>query len=473
MSDDMDQMLDSQLREAAGDLNFHIPDLPPGDFKPSRRGSTVVASVALVVMAGAAIWGIDRQVQSQPVEVATVGDGSADDQTAGDGSDGQAAEAGRPEFALSDVNLGAEPVLRQEMANPPVGEFVTDPSFGSTIVRLTDAEAGEAVVPIAAEPSAWNVDETNLLLYRTGGESIGHELYRFDPSGKVQLVTSLDIAPADIEQVYWSRVDPDILYYVDGIDLVAYNVADDSSTILMSFEGCEQVDSGSAPVPQSADDNRWGFRCLNGDAVEVMTYDRASGAVQREPAGDITQAPHPVDTGDGYLVERSDRVDLVDAQLRVVRTVPNLEPENIASVMQIDGEEFVVGPVYDGVVAGTAVAASLSNPDAEPVAIVGPDSGYPYPPSGTHRGGTGQLDEPSLAVAVTATGGDGQQTVLDGEIVAIDVASSTAARLAHHRASSSSAFSLPVVSMSPSGRYIVFASDWGGDATNTYLVYRP
>lgn len=166
-------------------------------------------------------------------------------------------------------------------------------------------------------------------------------------------------------------------------------------------------------------------------------------------------------------------MDLVDAELNVVRTVDNLEPENVASVVQLGDTEVAVGPAYSSDLVGSAVAVSLADPSTAPDVVVGPDTGYPYPPPGTNRGGTGQPGTPSLALAITGSTVDGADTVLDGEVVVVDLETSTVARLAHHRASSDSAFSRPLISMSPSGRHIVFASDWGGDATNLYLLYQP
>ncbi len=481
--DHMDDV-ESHLRGASDDLSQHVPSRPPGQFKPSPRPSmTAVAGLAVALLAGGAVWGLANRPQGQPIEVTAADETSVDEtvseELASDevesGGDGDSGADGRPTLApLTETNLGFDPVMQPEMANPGIGRFTIDPAFGSTIVRLSDVEPGEALVPIASTPSSWNVDETFLLLYRTGGERIGHELYRFDDAGRIELQAELELKAPDIEQVYRSRVDPEVLFHVDGNSLMAYNVTDRSSTTLVSFEGCESVDSGRAPIPQSANDNRWGLLCRNADQTELLAYNHQTGSLHRRPVdGDIVQAPRPVNTGGGYLVETADGVDLVDAELNLVRTVPNLEPENVGSVYELDGQEFAVGPVYRSEFVGSAVAVSLSDADAAPTVIAGPESGYPYPPAGTNRGGTGQVDNQALALAIHGTGGDGEETVLAGEVVAVDMATSAVARLAHHRATADSAFSRPITSISPSGRFIIFASDWGGDATNTYLVYRP
>ena len=96
------------------------------------------------------------------------------------------------------------------LAKPAVGQAVKDPQFGSTLRRISAASSGGAIIPMYSTISAWNADESRLILYKVGSR---HQLY----DGKTyQFIRALDISPADIEQVYWHTSDPDILFYVDA-----------------------------------------------------------------------------------------------------------------------------------------------------------------------------------------------------------------------------------------------------------------
>src|SRR6185436_9925775 len=101
---------------------------------------------------------------------------------------------------------GARPLT--PLTKPAVGAAIRDPQFGSTLRRITSVPATGAnpvVAPLYSTVSAWNADESRLLLYHVGR---GHELY----DGRTyRFLRLLDINPADSEQVYWHTTDPDVL----------------------------------------------------------------------------------------------------------------------------------------------------------------------------------------------------------------------------------------------------------------------
>src|SRR5262245_43297863 len=102
-----------------------------------------------------------------------------------------------------------EPYPMTALAKPALGATVVDAQFGTTIRRITAVAgtgASAAIVPMYSTISAWNADESRLILYAVGG---GHQLY----DGKTYaLIKSLAINPPDLEQVYWDTTDPDLLY---------------------------------------------------------------------------------------------------------------------------------------------------------------------------------------------------------------------------------------------------------------------
>src|SRR5439155_1654290 len=63
------------------------------------------------------------------------------------------------------------------LAKPALAQTVIDPQFGTTLRRITAVAAvgaNPAIVPLYSTVSAWNADESRLILYHVG---IGHELY--------------------------------------------------------------------------------------------------------------------------------------------------------------------------------------------------------------------------------------------------------------------------------------------------------
>jgi len=135
------------------------------------------------------------------------------------------------------------------LAQPALGGTVIDAAFGTTIRRITavaGSGANAGIVPMYTTISAWNADESLLILYSLGGG--GHQLC----DGKTyQHLRALDIRPADLEQVYWDTSDPDILYSVDGQEFIRYHVSAGTQDKLHSFNalcGSSSVSNGGDPM---------------------------------------------------------------------------------------------------------------------------------------------------------------------------------------------------------------------------------
>ena len=118
---------------------------------------------------------------------------------------------------------------------------------------------------------------------------------------------------------------------------------------------------------------------------------------------------------------------------------------------------------------GTLVTYRLDTGEGR--VVIGPATGYPYPPSGTHLSGLG----PPGLVALGIVGSGQGQTLLDNEIVLADVVTGRVLRVAHARTLAGEGpwgyWSETHACISPSGTRIVWASDWSGSETvDTYVV---
>ncbi|HEY4393961.1 MAG TPA: hypothetical protein VGP64_07865, partial [Polyangia bacterium] len=135
------------------------------------------------------------------------------------------------------------------LAKPALGALATDTEFGTTIRRITavgGSGANAFIVPMYSTISAWNADESLLILYAGGGA--GHQLY----DGKsYAFIRPLDISPADVEQVYWDTADPDLLYYTDGEAFIRYHVSTSKGDRLHDFSslcGSSTPTNGDDPM---------------------------------------------------------------------------------------------------------------------------------------------------------------------------------------------------------------------------------
>ncbi|MBI4750295.1 MAG: hypothetical protein HY774_17585 [Acidobacteria bacterium] len=115
-----------------------------------------------------------------------------------------------------------------EISKPLVGVQLTDPVFGTTIQRLTDARAAgvDGIFPEYSRRQAWNADET-LLLLRTGdGETLLYEGRTY------QFLKRLDVGGED---VFWHPTNPLLLYYNPDNALHSYHVFTGEDVLLHTF----------------------------------------------------------------------------------------------------------------------------------------------------------------------------------------------------------------------------------------------
>jgi hypothetical protein len=358
------------------------------------------------------------------------------------------------------------------LAKPAVGQAVRDPQLGATLRRITAAGtilgSDAAIVPVYSTVSAWNADESLLLLYHVGR---GHELY----DGRTyRFLRALAIAPNDIENVYWHTSDPDVLYYLSGTSLMRHRVSTGGNETVRTFSFCTgSITPGSDPTFTSWDSDTFGLKC----GSTAFYYHVASNTLTGTGAT-TGEAPKPAPSGtlgvaDGWVYDL-DRRGL--RRLDLANPYEHASPGRLASGRDVwSTVVFDPGPAGSGV--GSLVTFDLA--DGTSRVIVGPATGFPYPPSGTHVS-TLSYRAPGwtfLSIVGSGTGAG----VLDNELVVADASSGKVCRAAHHRSLGSENTRLgtpywaePHVVPSPTGTRAVFGSDWGGGASvDTYVLELP
>ncbi|MCY0992324.1 hypothetical protein OV203_34620 [Nannocystis sp. ILAH1] len=359
------------------------------------------------------------------------------------------------------------------LAKPEVGATVVDAEFGTTIRRIsgvTAMGANPVIKPAYSTIAAWNTDETRLILYDV---TEGHLLY----DGKTyEFLKKLPIDPPDLEQFYWHGADPSIVMFMHGKTLVRFDVDTEVEEPVHTFDFCGgPVSGGSDPMFSSWDSNRFGLVCDD----QVFVYDVATDAV----LGQVTLDENPAQIGpSGSLAYLSDTGRVVDPALDVLHTLDLLEPWGHASLgMLANGHDTWNGFVYDPGPGGNDDIGALVTwdlTDATSRVIIGPKTGYPYPPAGhisalaIHRPGW---------VVVSTIGDPSGQGLLDQELLLADTNTGQVCRVGRHRSWGQNNTNLgepywaaPTAVPSPSGTRILFGSDWGGGETvDAYVVELP
>ncbi len=357
-----------------------------------------------------------------------------------------------------------------ELAQPARFEAAIDPEFGTRIVRVTDVQSesgGDVIKPMYSTVQAWNADESLMILYDVGS---GHRLY---DGRSYEFIRGLDINPADLEQVYWHPRDPDVLFYADGSELVRYSVSNDSKEVVHSFEGCGSVSAGDDPMYISWDGNSFGFLCDTTSQAFVYHLESDTES-ERIDAADLGPQVAP----SGGLVYLAG--DIYDGNMAFVRTLDLDNPYDHASLGQLaTGQDTLNIVAYDpgspGGGVGALVVFDLTT--GEDRVIIGQETGYPYPPSGTHISAVAQRAPGWVAVSVVGNDLDGRE-VLDNELLLADTNTGEVCRIAHHHSHGKDGpqgyWAEPHASISPSATRVLFGSDWGGGETvDTYVVELP
>jgi hypothetical protein len=383
-------------------------------------------------------------------------------------------EQGREPFDLC-VGLvqDKQPRAMAPLGKPALG-VAADSGFGARLRRITDGAvtgATPATVPLYSTVPAWNADESLLILLNVTTSQ--HELY----DGKTySFIRALDIAPADVEQVYWHTSDPGSFFYVHGRTFVRYHVGPANEEPLTTFSFCEgDANGGDDPMFTSFDSNRIGLRC--GDQVFIYEVSSNSVIARKTLAGNPLQvAPS------GMLAYSSDRGYVTDAALNVLRTLDLKEPFGHASMGQLPtGEDTWNGQVFDDGPGGNTDIGSLVTWDltrGTSRVIIGPKTGWPYPPDG-HVSAMAYRRPGWMFVATFGNvSGAGP---LDLEILIANTSTGLVCRAGRHRSWGKANTKLaepywaePHIVPSPSGTRAVFASDWGnGPSVDTYVLELP
>src|SRR5664280_909495 len=151
---------------------------------------------------------------------------------------------------------------------------VTDPAFGTQVVRISDQSAfgstDQYLRNSYAKMQPWNADGSRVLLSytKTGYVLDGHS-YRL--LNKVPLNT--------IGDAVWSNTDPDAIYRSEGNALVRVSASTGAVTSLHVFAGYTSVVVGGGEGSTSNDDRYVALLATSPAGSSALVYDLVSNTV--------------------------------------------------------------------------------------------------------------------------------------------------------------------------------------------------
>jgi len=368
----------------------------------------------------------------------------------------------------------------QDIPKPSYLESYIDPSFGTTIRRITSSGNGGIIAPMYSTIQAWNADESFLIVYdRNNG------IHRLLDGRTYQFIRPLnDFQPIDIEQIFWDFNDPDILYYPDiqTDDFVKYNVRSRARSVvanLRELSNCNgSLEMGNDVQMMSWDSNVFSFRCGNETAY---TYNVSTGEVTSFIIDELDKvAPAVAPSGKRFL-HRSKIYDTTGNQMMDLNKQSN---EHSCIGRLPNGKDgffsiaFAQGP--QGGCIGDIIAHDLESGNCFPV--ISQSQGYDYPQSGTHISALAHKNTEGGWVAASMMGYDKDgQSLLDQELVIAKAEEGNikVCRIGHHRSDEDEYdyWGEPHAVISPTGTRVLFASDWSGaedgKSIDCYVVELP
>lgn len=149
---------------------------------------------------------------------------------------------------------------------PPLAQTVTEPTFGTDVIRITDIKAGKpftkskGIVNEYARADVLNADGSKAVLHTTNGHWYLYDMQTLEPLG--------NILGQGRKEPRWHATNPDLLYFVDGKRFFSYNVVTKRKETL--YDARKDYPNVSWITAQgegdgSADSRYWALMVLNYD----------------------------------------------------------------------------------------------------------------------------------------------------------------------------------------------------------------
>lgn len=368
----------------------------------------------------------------------------------------------------------------QPLNKPAYLGTTIDPSFGTTIRRITNAGVGNIIVPMYSTIQAWNANETLMIVYDQSTNQ--HQLLN---GLNYTFVRNLsDVSPKDLEQLFWDFNDPNFFYYPENWsnDFIKYNVLTQAKQTLFNFNTISNclgsIALGNDIQMMSWDSDVLSFRCGNDSA---FYYRITTAAIQKFNLTNLQNiAPMPAPSGTNFYHRTKAYNGLGNLSFNLNES--SGEHSCLGKLSNGNDAHFAIsfaqGPL--GGCLGDIIAHDLTTGNCYP--IISQSQGYDYSQSGTHISSLAHKNTEGGWIAASMMGynKDGQ-SLLDQELVIAKAEQGNikVCRIGHHRSDEDeyNYWGEPHAVISPSGTRVLFASDWSGSddgqSIDCYVVELP
>jgi hypothetical protein len=347
--------------------------------------------------------------------------------------------------------------MHREPPLPPLpagGGKLTDPTFRTTIMRLTDSSDG---TDCRVEYSYWptfNANSTRAKALCVVNGIDRTRIWVFDPESVTRGASTLVAAPLQSTDTIWSNSDPNVLYgHSRAHRLLAYNIVAQTATTVKDFTSVVPFGGQLQQMSMSSDDDVFAFHITNSSnaGVGYITWRRSTNTFV------INRAETNIDEV---------QIDKTGMYLCVGYRSGNNRVWNLQTRTFVDLTWGVDGFFHHDAGRGTILS------------YAGDARGFAYRQLATPRdivpllvittvNRTGHLsmradNEAWGLVSQYNNDGSAVAAPFDNEIfqVATD-GSGHVRRIAHHRSVFNDYYDAPFANISKDGRFVAFSSNWG------------
>jgi hypothetical protein len=375
-------------------------------------------------------------------------------------------------------------------ALPPAGGKLTDPTFGTEILRVTDEQDGQSNGTFYAYWPTFNSDNTRLLAKRGSGPAV----YAFNPEtftlgSKTVLPALPDGNVFQAEGAMWSTTNPNILYGVTHWGppqkLWVYDASTNSYALVRDFSGDLAVGEFLWQLSMSEEDGRFAFTVKSqstSEPVGYIVYQRTTNQILLKVTTPFINGAEinevQLDKSGRYLVIPLNTVDA-------------------------EGKKFYIRDLQAGTMEGITYGSpdySLGHPDSGTGMQVGWDGwenrflyrdlvtphnwrsilelGSDWTQS-IHTSLRGSNEMWALVSLYSQSASTSRNGVFHNELILVSTdCSQRIRRVVHHRSvvddthPGDNYFNEPHANLSRNGRFIAFTSNWGGSNRQDLFIVR-
>lgn len=367
---------------------------------------------------------------------------------------------------LTDTDIHTEPTLPSLGA---AGSEITDPTFGTRILRVTDATttpdvgSWKGALNAYSTQQSFNYNSTKVGFLVVSGYS-RMKFFDFDPDNFSVNTTGSILAspPAGLQEygMCWSNTNANLIYGVGNYSLYEINVSTGSSTTVKTFTGLGHTGGNVTQMNMSADDDVFAMRLENGTGDGYIFYKRSTDTVLKMATSVALMDEVEVDKSGQYglIVYTSGN----GAEVWDLTGTPAQIGADLTGNNAFNHRDTGSGGIFTHRPANTSLGyRTCAAPTTITDLLPNMTSGWSYSTTQDHFSMQADNDLWALASRYRSNGA-GVVKAFDNEIVQIATdGSNRVRRIAHHRSVFNDYYDSPFASISKDGRFINFSSNWG------------